>query len=87
MPQPVKPATNSEATRPFLLGKRELMCSCDKWKVMPARPRITEAGASALSTCGFEMPTSTKDSMVSRVPATTSNNLIKHGRVKGTLAS
>jgi hypothetical protein len=69
MPQPVKPATNTEATRPRLRGNSAEMWNCARWKVMFPRPSRMAAGMKALKPEEEETPNSTRASMLSATPA------------------
>lgn len=69
MPQPVKPATKTEATRPRLLGKRAEMWNCARWKVMLPKPSRIAAGMKALTPEEEDTPNSTNADILSSTPA------------------
>ena len=68
-PQPVKPATSRLEMKPLLLGNRLDMWNCDRWNVMPARPRMTAPGARALKSCELEQASRISASTFKKVPA------------------
>ena len=74
-PQPVKPATRRLEMKPRLRGYRLEMCSCDRWKVMPARPRMTAPAGRPLKSWVLEQPSKMRPTMFSIVPDRGRNNM------------
>lgn len=84
MPQPVKPATKMEATRPRERGKSAEMWNWARWKVMLPRPIRMAAGMKAFAPEDEDMPNSTRAVMLSSTPAAKRCNHVpttRHGLV------